>query len=469
MFEIQVLNQIDLDRLLDIDEDHFLDLKSKDIKPAKLQESFVAFANADGGELFIGIEDKKYKDGGRVRPFINKEEANPILNVLLEGTEPAVEGVGIVFLQIQESNNFLLHITVPKSPKVHYTSSGDCFIRLNANKNKIKGDRITSLAYSKGILPYEKQTVLTVALDEILESPVLIDYMKRIGTSLEPRKFLQKQRLITQNSEGLGVPNVACVLLFDEEPQASLDTRCAIKVYRLRTTDPEYKREHLAEAPITINGSLEKVVRGSIKQIKEYVDGASFYEGQNLVKMQYPADAIQEILVNAVLHRDYSLNDDIHVKIFDDRVEVISPGKLPGYMTIDNIYDERFSRNPNLVRMLHNLPNPLNHDIGEGLDTVKNELRKVGLIPPIFEERSNSFIVVMKHKRLASIEDVIIDYFENNPDAFITNKLVRQLSGEGNINKVKVALKKLRSDGKIEVVDRTVRAFDYQYKILGKK
>ncbi|QXW25448.1 hypothetical protein KXJ74_14235 [Acinetobacter johnsonii] len=91
------------------------------------------------------------------------------------------------------------------------------------------------------------------------------------------------------------------------------------------------------------------------------------------------------------------------------------------------------------------------------------------MIPPIFEERSNSFIVVMKHKRLASIEDVIIDYFENNPDAFITNKLVRQLSGEGNINKVKVALKKLRSDGKIEVVDRTVRAFDYQYKILGKK
>ena len=461
MFENQILEQRELDQLLNRDEDHFFDLKSKDIKPAKLQESFVAFANADGGELYIGIEDQKYKND-RIRPFLNKEEANSLLNVLLEETEPAVEGVGIEFLEV--NGGFLIHITVPKSPKVHYTSSGDCFIRLNANKNKIRGDRITSLAYSKGVLPYEKQAVLTVDLDEILESKDLADYMQRIQTNLEPRKFLQKQRLITQNSEGVGLPNVACTLLFGEEPQASLDTRCAIKVYRLRTTDAEYKREHLSEPPVTINGSLEKVVKGAINKIKEYIDGASFYDGQNLVKMKYPADAIQEVLVNAVLHRDYSLNDDIHVKIFDDRVEVSSPGKLPGYMTIDNIYDERFSRNPNLVRMLHNLPDPLNHDIGEGLDTVKNELRRVGLVPPVFEEKSHSFIVVMKHKRLASIEDVIFDYFKQNPDSFITNKLVRQLSGEGNINKVKTALQKLRNDGEIEVVDETAAAFYYRYR-----
>ena len=88
--------------------------------------------------------------------------------------------------------------------------------------------------------------------------------------------------------------------------------------------------------------------------------------------MKYPSDAISEVVVNAVIHRDYSLSDDIHIKVFDNRVEVISPGKLPGYITLDNIYEERFSRNPNLVRMLHNLPDPVNHDIGEGLDTARN-------------------------------------------------------------------------------------------------
>ncbi|WP_237713834.1 hypothetical protein [Xanthomonas phaseoli] len=58
---------------------------------------------------------------------------------------------------------------------------------------------------------------------------------------------------------------------------------------------------------------------------------------------------------------------------------------MPGYMTVENLYEERFSRNPNVVRMLHNLPNPVNHDIGEGLDTAKNELKRAGLVPLTFE------------------------------------------------------------------------------------
>nr|WP_254202648.1 MULTISPECIES: ATP-binding protein [unclassified Acinetobacter] len=182
--------------------------------------------------------------------------------------------------------------------------------------------------------------------------------------------------------------------------------------------------------------------------------------------MTYPSEAIKEILVNAVIHRDYSLNDDIHVKIYDDRIEVTSPGKLPGYMTINNLYEERFSRNPNLVRMLHNLPEPLNHDIGEGLDTVKNELRKAGLVEPFFEENENSFVVTLNHKKLSSIETVILEYLSQNPDSYITNLLIRQLTGENDVNKVKGVLKRLRKENKIEVVGSPSRAFDYKYRLI---
>lgn len=264
-------------------------------------------------------------------------------------------------------------------------------------------------------------------------------------------------------SDNSYAPNVGCVILFDEDPQATLDTRCAIKVYRLLTTESNYKREHLLEMPATINGSLEVLINGAIQKIKDYLDGAKLYDGS---RMKYPAEAIKEILVNAVIHRDYSLNDDIHIKIYDDRIEVISPGKLPGYMTVNNLYEERFSRNPNLVRMLHNLPEPLNHDIGEGLDTVKNELRKAGLVEPNFEEKENSFMVTMKHKRLASIETVIIEYLTQNPNKYITNLLVRQLTGENDVNKIKGVLKKLRKQKKIDVVGNPSSAFEYEYKLL---
>jgi len=259
------------------------------------------------------------------------------------------------------------------------------------------------------------------------------------------------------------IPNVGCVLLFDGQPQATLETRCAAKVYRLRTTEKEYKREQLEEMPVTINGDIEDVIQKTIEQVSKYIDGAAFQEGGRLVKLRYPSEALKEILVNAVIHRDYSLNDDIHVRIFDNRVEVQSPGKLPGYMSLDNLYQERFSRNPNLVRMLHNLPNPVNHDIGEGLDTAKNELRKAGLVEPIFEEKDNAFVVTIKHQRIASVEEVVLSYLDENPSAEIANKFVRQLSGEDDMQKVKAALQKLRASGHIKPVDENASAFNFRY------
>lgn len=458
--EVRAIAQDEISSLLSLNEDHFNDVKSKRINPAKLQETFVAFANSDGGDLFVGIEDKS-ESGERVVGFEEQEDANAIISTLLEETTPAVENVLIEFLEV-EGRGLVLHFGIPKSPKVHYTASGDCYIRINAAKRKIKGERITQLGYSKGAEPYERKALDNVDLEDIAESDLLKSYMERVGSHLEPEAFLRKQRLLTKK-DGDRVPNVGAVLLFDDEPQATLETRCAVKVYRLRTTEAEYKREQLEEMPVTVNGDIESVIGKAIEQVANYIDGASFEDGGRLIKMSYPSEALKEILVNAVIHRDYSLNDDIHVRVFDNRVEVQSPGKLPGYMNLDNLYEERFSRNPNVVRMLHNLPNPVNHDIGEGLDTAKNELKKAGLVDPVFSEKENAFIVTIKHKKIASLEDVILQYFADNPDGSLTNKLVRQLSGEDDMQKVKLALQKLRANGEIKPEDKNANAFNFRY------
>ena len=459
--EVSNINEEEVTKLLLLlDEDHFNDIKSKRISPSKLQETFVGFANSDGGDLYIGIEDKSEK-GERIIGFQNQEEANALITTLLEETKPSVENILIEFLSVNQKG-LILHINIPKSPKVHYTVSGDCFIRINAAKHKIKGERITQLSYAKGAEPYEKKAVDGVEVNDIIETQALRNYMDKVSTHLEPLTFLRKQQLLTKRNE-IRTPNVGCILLFDDEPQATLDTRCAVKVYRLRTTEKEYKREQLEEMPITINGVVEDIIGKTIQQVSTYIDGASFKDGDKLVKLLYPAAALKEILVNAVIHRDYSLNDDIHVRIFDNRIEIQSPGKLPGYMSVDNLYTERFSRNPNLVRMLHNLPNPVNHDIGEGLDTAKNELKNAGLVDPIFEEKDNSFIVTVKHQRIASIEDVILNYFSENPGSTLTNKLVRQLSGEDDMQKVKSALQKLRALKVIKLENEDATAFNYRY------
>ena len=353
--ELFQLTREEEQKILELNEDHFNDLKGKLIAPSKLQEVFVAFANSDGGDLYIGVEDPTFT-GDRMNGLRNQEEANAMIETLLEQTVPAVENVLVEFLQSNEKG-LILHFNIPKSPKVHYTSAGDCYIRVNAAKRKIKGERITQLAYAKGAEPYEKKALENIDIEDIVDSPMLKSYMTRVSTQISPALFLKKQQLLTRKDEDR-LPNVGCVLLFDEDAQATMNTRCAVKVYRLRTTEKDYKREQLEEMPVTINGSIEEIINGTIKQVQQYVDGASFKDGDKLVKLHYPAEALKEILVNAVIHRDYSLNDDIHVRIFDNRIEIQSPGRLPGYMTIDNLYSERFSRNPNIVRMLHNLPNP---------------------------------------------------------------------------------------------------------------
>ncbi|MDO7138891.1 RNA-binding domain-containing protein [Algibacter lectus] len=454
------INSEEITTLLKLNEDHFNDFKSNRIKPSKLQETFVSFANADGGEIYVGIEDKKVSTN-RVIGFLEQESANDIISVLLEETSPSVENVQIEFLKT-EKDGLILKINIPKSPKVHYTSNGDCFIRINALSKKIKGERITTLAYSKGAELYEKKIVEGAEFQDIIDSGIIQKYQKRINSKQELFKFARKQRLLSKKDNNY-FPNVSCVLLFDDEPQAILQSRSAVKVYRLRTTNKEYKREHLQEMPKTINGPLEDVIHKTIKQVGLYLADASFQVGEKLVKLEYPTEALKEVLVNAVIHRDYSLNDDIHIKIFDNRIEILSPGKLPGYMSIDNLYEERFSRNPNVVRMLHNLPNPVNHDIGEGLDTVKNELKKAGLIAPIFKESDNYFIVTIKHQKIASIEDIVIKYLNKNPTVELSNKLVRQLSGEDDMQKVKKSLQKLRKNNVIKIKDTNASAFDYRY------
>lgn len=190
MYEVIDMSDKEIEVLLSTVEDHFNDFKSKQIAPNKLQETFVAFANADGGNIYIGVEDA---NSGRERlsGFNEPEEANAIISTLLENTNPAVENVDVEYLKTPR-DGLVLHIDIPKSPKVHYTASGDCFIRANAQKVKIKGERITQLSYSKGAEPYEKKAVEIVEVKDILESEYYVDYRRRIGTSQSPEVFLKK-------------------------------------------------------------------------------------------------------------------------------------------------------------------------------------------------------------------------------------------------------------------------------------
>ena len=151
-----------------------------------------------------------------------------------------------------------------------------------------------------------------------------------------------------------------------------------------------------------------------------------------------------------MLHRDYSIISDVHVRIFDNRIEIESPGRLPGHVTPQNILREQFARNGAIVRMINKFPNPPNKDVGEGLNTAFRAMSQLRLKPPIIEELENAVIVHIKHETLASPEESIMEYFETHEE--IVNRIGRQITGIASENSMKSIFYKMRDRDLIEPV-----------------
>lgn len=270
--------------------------------------------------------------------------------------------------------------------------------------------------------------------------------MLDVVPTAEPEAWLRKNALITLD----GKVTVGALLLFSDLPQAQLP-KSGIKISRYKTAEKEGTRDTLADNPTSVEGCLYELINTSVDLTKKIIENISIIGPSGAEKISYPNEALHEVVTNAVLHRDYSLNDDIHIRIFDNRVEIESPGKLPAHITIKNILSERFARNSVLVRLINKFPDPPNKDIGEGLNTVFAAMKKLRLKQPDIIEKDHSVLVVIKHERLGSAEDIIRNYLDANE--IITNAKARELVGIGSENKIKSIFYRMRDAGEIVRVE----------------
>ena len=134
--------------------------------------------------------------------------------------------------------------------------------------------------------------------------------------------------------------------------------------------------------------------------------------------------------------------------IYNNRIEVISPGRLPGYVTVDNILEARYARNSKIVRTLNRYKEAPNKDLGEGLNTTFQKMKEWGLKQPEIVEENNSVKVTLPHTPLASPSESILKFLEKNKK--ITNQQARDITGIKSENLVKVEFYKLRDEGILE-------------------
>jgi ATP-dependent DNA helicase RecG len=438
-------------RVLETEESHFYDVKAVEAKPSKLTEDMSAFANADGGELFIGIDQGTDGTGRKTRTwrgFADMEAANGHLQAFDRyfplGSEFKYEFLTSAF------PGRVLHITINKSIGVTPASNNIPYLRRGAQSvPQNTPELIKRLEHSKGVHSFEND-LTNADITVVTQSEVVKEFIRDVVPSSTPEEFLRKQALIKDDRVTVGA-----VLLFADEPQAILAKHCGIKIYRFKTTAAEGFRDAEAFIPRTVEGCLYKQIYAAVNLTKELVDAIpTMGPGKDFGKVEYPQRTLHEFIANAVIHRDYSLKDDIHIRIFDNRIEFQSPGKLPANMTVKNLTTQRAARNGAIQRILNKFSPPPNRDVGEGIKTATEAMTKKGLEKPSFAEVGNSFVVTIKHEKRATAELAIMEYLETNET--VNNKQAREITFIHEDWKVKGIFRRMEKNKMIKQVTGTV-------------
>lgn len=452
------LDDDSLQKVLSQPEGHFLDFKRKEIKPSKLTHSISAFANAEGGELFIGFAELDSEitwDG-----FSDFEDANGHMQVF-EELFPLGHGFKYSFLEHPTNNTVALKIEINKSKEIKCASNQIAYLRRGAqNLPQDTPEKLERLRRNKGITSFEDEVVAT-RLERISDSLAIFSFMDEVIPSSEPEDWLQKQELIHD-----GKPLVAAVVVYDDEPQVPLAKRCGLKIYRYATSDEEGSRDTLQGLPESIEGNIYNQVYDAVERVSEIIQDVRMMTVEGLIEVSYPKEAIHEIITTALLHRDYSIPDDVHIRIFDNRVEVISPGTLAGHVTTSNILKTRFPRNPKIVRYVNKYPNPPNQDVGEGLVTACKRMREMKLKEPEISQEENRVKVILRHEPLASPEELILEYLKKNDE--IANRDARNVTYIGSENKMKRIIQGMIAKDILERVPGTTR-YTAAYRLKKKK
>ena len=362
-----------LARLAALPESQWFERKSGRVKARDLANTLVGMANAEGGDIVIGLHDGQL-DAPTPR------QMNALRQAAHDVTSPTVRA------RVEEiavgPEVALLVVRVVPGDVVHETSGGDCYLRVGDETKKLGYAQRQELEFDRGATPFDG-TPVPLGPDA-LDVDETQAYAAAIGSSSVER-MLRARNLLTND----GRLTVAGYLLFAEHPQA-LFPNAYVRILKYMG------RERGAGATLTLDdagdvrceGSLPRQITQAAQAIDSMIprrrtlgaDGR--FVGQPIV----PRDAWLEGLVNAVVHRSYSMaGDHVRVEIFPDRIEVSSPGRFPGLVDPRNLLDvSRHARNPRIARVCADLG--ITQELGEGIRRIYAEVRARGLVDPIYTQ-----------------------------------------------------------------------------------
>ena len=362
-------------------ENQYFDRKSARKDDREIAKHISAFANAAGGKLVVGIEDNGEVTGFRrngARDIENFERA-----ALATCTPTPIvhrERISVVNSSGEDDTVLVLDIEPSTSHSVARMSDGDVFLRQNDKSVKLNREQVIALEFDKGQRIFEDELVKDSSIDDV-DHEVLDRYKEILGTEVSDEQVLRSRRFMRD-----GKLTVAGALLFAQDPSVMMP-QARVRILRYDGVKMETGERLNITKERCFCGPLPKVIQGAYELISSMLREFQFLgpDGKFRTVPEYPEFAWFEGLVNAVTHRDYSFRGDyIRISMFDDRMEIISPGALPNIVTLDNMRTTRYSRNPRIARTLVEFG--WVRELNEGVQRIYTEMQNSLLGDPVYSE-----------------------------------------------------------------------------------
>ena len=329
-------------------ENNAIEFKSANVRPESMAKELVAFANSSGGVILVGVEDSGEISGININ---DKNYEEWITNIARNNVIPALE-VDVEFVAVEDKDVLFVRLAKGRD-KPYQTQKFQFLIRVGSTNRVATQAELMRLFQQSGVFHYDLQGVDRAALSS-LNITKIDNYFASYQIDFENE---DNQAQILINTDILlesGQTTVAGLLMFGQNPQKYLYNA---SISLARFAGQQIENELLDKQ--VIQGTLDMQVDTALAIIKNHIPQPSRIEGSRTVDsvFQYPDSVFRELLVNACAHRDYSLHGSrIRVFIFSDRIEFISPGRLPNSVSIEKIkMGVSYARNPVIVKYMENL------------------------------------------------------------------------------------------------------------------
>ncbi len=451
-----------VEKLLQWPESSGFECKRLAGKLASVLETVVAFANTDGGIIALGFEDPG-KAKGRERVYgiqenlTNWDELRRHLQSRI--TEPNLLTCAPIEIGCTLRNGgkgSVIFLKVEKSPRIHSIVDDGTWIRLDKGNKELTANEITDLSFARGTISVEAQ-LEPIEID-LLDTDYWKQYAQHRRLTRPIAEAMKHVGLARPDAQGVLRPTRAAVLLFAEEPSGLLGSKATVRIFHYRGNHIETTPQpNLLKPPRTITGPLIRQIQDATDYVvSELASGIQMGPLGFEIVQRYPLRVIKEAITNAVIHRDYRLAADVHVRIFSDLIEIESPGLLVGPVTAANINTiGTHARNSSIINHLREFPVPPNLDAGEGVRMMFGTMQAGGLYPPRYLTRPHisreSVIVFLHNEHRPTAWEQVNRHIDQH--GFIGNTEVRAAMETDDVLTASKQLKKWCEQGLLIVVN----------------